>query len=53
MIYAGLLFVVLSSVYTFSFAAYAWKENNKRASIGVLLITFMAMGVTLIAFLRT
>jgi hypothetical protein len=52
-IYAGILFVVLSSIYSFSYAAYSWKNNNKRAAMGTLLMLFLAMGLTLFVFIRT
>ncbi len=51
--YAGFLFILLSSIYTFSFAGHSWKENNKLAAMGAVLIEFAAMAVSYIAFLRT
>ncbi len=53
MIYVGLLFIVLSTVYSFSYAAYSWKDNNKRAALGTLLLVFSAMGLALYVFIRT
>ena len=52
-IYAGLIFVVLSSIYTFSFAKESWKNNNKLASIGSLILVFISMALALFVFMRT
>ncbi|NLE24447.1 MAG: hypothetical protein GX625_03750 [Clostridiaceae bacterium] len=50
--YLGFLYIILSSIYTFSYAKQAWKDN-KLASMGAVLLVFISMGVTLFVFLRT
>jgi len=54
MIYlAGFLFIILSSIYTMSYAKYSWTNNNKLAAIGAVLIIFISFGVVLMVYLRT
>ncbi len=50
-VYIGLAYVVLSSIYTFSFAGQAWKENNKLAAIGAVLLVFVSFGLAILLFL--
>lgn len=52
-IYAGLVYVLLSSIYTFSFAGQAWKSDNKAAAIGAVLLVFISIGLSIFIFLRT
>ncbi|MCX7772769.1 MAG: hypothetical protein N2376_06625 [Clostridia bacterium] len=47
------LFLLLSSLYTFSFAKSSWKENQKLGAIGALLIVFLGWGISLIVLMRT
>ncbi len=51
-VYLGFLYVILSSIYTFSYAKQAW-EHNKLASLGAVLLVFISMGVTIFVYLRT
>jgi hypothetical protein len=51
-IYAGFLYIILSSIYTFSYAKKIWKKN-KAASIGAILIVFISMGAAVFVFMRT
>lgn len=51
-IYLGFLYIILSSLYTFSYAKQEWKEN-KAASLGAVLLVFISMGVTIFVYLRT
>lgn len=51
-IYLGFLFIILSSIYTFSFANQSWKSNNKAAATGAVLLVFIALGVALFVSLR-
>ncbi|HHU89866.1 MAG TPA: hypothetical protein GXZ22_02270 [Clostridiaceae bacterium] len=50
--YLGFLYVILSSIYTFSYAKQTWEEN-KLASLGAVLLVFISMGVTIFVFSRT
>lgn len=52
-IYAGFLYIILSSIYTFSFAGHSWKDNNKLAALGAILVVLLSMGVSIFVFLRT
>lgn len=51
-IYAGIVFAALSMIYTLSYAKQSWKDN-KAASIGAILIVFIAVLLVIIAKLRT
>ena len=51
-VYLGFLYIILSSIYTFSYAKQAWKDN-KLASLGAVLLVFISMGVTIFIYLRT
>lgn len=53
MYYLGLIFVILSSIYSFSYAAYAWKNNSKTAAVGTVIAVFLAIGFTLFLMSRT
>jgi len=50
--YLGFLYIILSSIYTFSFAKQTWEEN-KLASIGAVLLIFISMGISIFVFFRT
>ncbi len=50
--YLGFIYIILSSLYTFSYAKKMWGEN-KAASIGAVLLVFISMGVTIFIYLRT
>lgn len=52
-IYAGFLYIILSSIYTFTFAGQAWKDNHKAAAIGAVLLVFISMGLSVIVLLRS
>ncbi len=52
-VYIGLLYVVLSSFYTFSYAGQVWKENNKLAAIGAVLLVLISYGLAILLFLKT
>jgi hypothetical protein len=52
-IYVGFLYIILSSIYTISYAGQSWKENNKKAAIGAVLLVFLSMAVAIVAYLRT
>jgi len=49
---AGFLYLILSSVYTFSYAKKVWPKN-KAASIGAVLLVFVSAAAAIIAYLRT
>lgn len=51
-IYLGLIYIILSSLYTFSYAKQTWKEN-KTASLGAVLLVFISMGAAIFVFLRS
>ena len=51
-IYLGFIFIILSSIYTFSFAGQSWRNNNKAAAIGAVLLVFIVLGVALFLRLR-
>lgn len=50
-VYAGFLYIVLSSIYSFSYAKKIWRQN-KAASIGALLLVFISAGASIIIYLR-
>lgn len=51
-IYAGFLYIILSSIYTFSYAKQTWKKN-KAASLGAVLLVFISMGAAIFVFMRS
>ncbi|NLL67388.1 MAG: hypothetical protein GX236_06780 [Clostridiaceae bacterium] len=51
-IYLGFLYVILSSIYTFSYAKQTW-EDNKMASLGAVLLVFISMGITIYIYFKT
>ncbi|MGI6621829.1 MAG: hypothetical protein GX227_04815 [Clostridiaceae bacterium] len=51
-IYAGFLYIILSSVYTFSYAKQIW-QKNKAASLGSVLLVFVSMGAAIFIYLRS
>lgn len=51
-VYLGLAYVILSSIYTFSFAGQTW-ANNKPAAMGAVLLVFVSMGLSVIVLLRS
>lgn len=36
-------------IYTFSFVAWLWKQNNKRGAIGTFLLTTVTIAVSIYA----
>ncbi|NLO98794.1 MAG: hypothetical protein GX386_00670 [Clostridiaceae bacterium] len=50
--YLGFLYIILSSIYSFSYAKQVWEEN-KLASLGTVLLVFISMGVTIFIYIRT
>ncbi len=50
--YLGFLYIILSSIYSFSYAKQVWKEN-KLASMGAVLLVFISMGTAMFVFLRS
>ena len=50
--YLGFLYIILSSIYTFSYAKQTWEEN-KLASLGAVLLVFISMGITIFIYLRS
>jgi hypothetical protein len=50
--YMGFLYVILSSLYTLSYAKQTW-QDNKAASLGAILLVFISMGVAIFIYLRT
>lgn len=51
-IYAGILYVILSSIYTLSFAKYSWKNGNKLAAVGSVLLVLVSYGLSIFVFIR-
>jgi hypothetical protein len=51
-IYAGFLYIILSSIYTFSYAKKIW-QKNKPASVGAILIVFASIGAAIFLYMRT
>lgn len=51
-IYIGFLYIILSSIYTISFAGQSWK-HNKLAAIGAVILVFLSMVVSILVYLRT
>lgn len=51
-IYAGFIFIALSSIYTFSYAKKIW-EKSKSASLGAVLLVFLSIGAAIYMFMRT
>ncbi|HHY63829.1 MAG TPA: hypothetical protein GX501_02170 [Clostridiaceae bacterium] len=51
-IYAGFLYLILSSIYTFSYAKKIWPKN-KAASMGAVLLVFISSAAAILAYLRT
>jgi len=51
-IYIGFLYIILSSIYTFSYAKKMWPKR-KAASIGAVLLVFASAGAAIIVYLRT
>lgn len=51
-LYLGFLYVILSSLYTLSYAKQTWKDN-KAASLGAILLIFISMGAVIVIYLRT
>lgn len=51
-IYFGFLYIVLSSIYTFSYAKKTW-QKNKAASLGAVLLVFISMGAAIFVYMRT
>lgn len=52
-VYLGIAYIVLSSIYTFSFAGQTWKNENKLAAIGAVLLVFVSMGLAILLCRRT
>ncbi len=52
-IYAGIIYIVLSSIYTFSYVRYTWNSSNKLAAMGAILVVFLSIGLSIFAYLRT
>ncbi|HHW23527.1 MAG TPA: hypothetical protein GXX26_11720 [Clostridiaceae bacterium] len=50
--YAGFIYIILTSIYTFSYAKKIW-QKNKAASIGAILIIFISLGAAVFVYLRT
>lgn len=50
-VYLGFLYIILSSIYTFSYAKQAWKDN-KLASLGAVMLVFISMGAGIFIYLR-
>ncbi|NLU52957.1 MAG: hypothetical protein GXX10_08870 [Clostridiaceae bacterium] len=51
--YVGLLYVILSSIYTISFARQSWKKGNKLAAFGAALLVAISIGLSIWVFSRT
>lgn len=51
-IYIGFLYIILSSIYSISFAKQSW-SNNKAASMGAVLLVFLSMGAAIFIYSRT
>lgn len=43
MSYLAMIFILLVSVYSFSFAKYCWKKKNRVAAVGALLLTLVSI----------
>jgi hypothetical protein len=50
--YFGFLYIILSSIYTFSFARYSWRKNNKLAAVGAVLMVMLSIAVSTFVLLR-
>lgn len=44
-IYAGFIFIILASIYTFSYAGQAWKAKNRSAAVGAVLLMLISIGL--------
>ncbi|NPV43552.1 MAG: hypothetical protein HPY70_06195 [Firmicutes bacterium] len=43
MSYLAMIFILAASVYSFSFARYCWKKQNRIAAVGALLLTLVSI----------
>ena len=43
--YIALIFILLTSVYSLSFAKYSWDKKNKAASIWVVILTLISIAL--------
>lgn len=45
--YAVILFILVPSIYTFSYAKHSWKNKNKLAAIGAVLLATASIAIPL------
>lgn len=51
--YLGLLYVILSSIYTLSFSRQSWKKGKKLSAFGAALLVVISIGLSIWVFSRT